>query len=111
MINLPRFWRRQNPYYRLMGETCRTCGKAIFPPRDVCPYCGQLEQGTRNNAHPALQANNEAWPALRGNGESPSPACTHQPTDTRVLHLADSSAVGSTKCRFNPRDSGSSPRA
>jgi hypothetical protein len=34
-------WRLRNQRYALVGEVCDDCGKKIFPPRDVCPYCTQ----------------------------------------------------------------------
>jgi uncharacterized OB-fold protein len=34
-------WRIRNQRYALVGEVCDDCGKKIFPPRDVCPYCTQ----------------------------------------------------------------------
>ena len=55
MSNLPRWWRTEKIRYRLAGETCQACGKSIFPPRDICPHCGEqaepppLEQKEGNN--------------------------------------------------------------
>jgi len=43
-MNIPRYWRTEKTRYRLLGETCRTCGKPIFPPRDVCPHCTEAAQ-------------------------------------------------------------------
>lgn len=40
-MNVPRYWRAERTRYRLVGETCRVCGEAIFPPRDVCPHCAE----------------------------------------------------------------------
>ena len=40
-MGVPRFWRLQSNNYRLVGEVCRHCGAKLFPPRDVCPECGQ----------------------------------------------------------------------
>jgi uncharacterized OB-fold protein len=37
-------WRVRNQRYALVGEVCDDCGKKIFPPRDVCPYCTQPAQ-------------------------------------------------------------------
>ncbi|MBC7232492.1 MAG: Zn-ribbon domain-containing OB-fold protein [Chloroflexi bacterium] len=38
-MNVPRYWRSERTRYGLVGEICRSCGKPIFPPRDVCPHC------------------------------------------------------------------------
>jgi hypothetical protein len=38
-MTAPRFWRKINQRYRLVGTECRTCGTAYFPPRDLCPDC------------------------------------------------------------------------
>jgi uncharacterized OB-fold protein len=37
-------WRLRNQRYALVGEVCKDCGKKIFPPRDVCPYCTEPAQ-------------------------------------------------------------------
>ena len=34
-------WRTRHQRYSLQGEVCPDCHKAIFPPRDVCPHCGE----------------------------------------------------------------------
>jgi len=34
-------WRLRSQLYALVGEACDGCGKKIFPPRDVCPFCAQ----------------------------------------------------------------------
>jgi uncharacterized OB-fold protein len=46
-MNVPRFWRTEKTRYGLIGETCRACGKPIFPPRDVCPHCTEAGQDQR----------------------------------------------------------------
>lgn len=35
----PRYWREIPNRYRLEGSRCRTCGRAVFPRRKVCPKC------------------------------------------------------------------------
>ncbi len=40
-MEVPRYWRMKNQRYALVGEVCPHCDSKIFPPRDVCPYCGQ----------------------------------------------------------------------
>ncbi len=39
-----RHWRLQRQRYQLLGEVCNSSecgGTKIFPPRDICPDCGQ----------------------------------------------------------------------
>ncbi|PKO14609.1 MAG: transcriptional regulator [Chloroflexi bacterium HGW-Chloroflexi-10] len=39
-MEVPRHWRLKKQRYALIGEVCPHCDAKIFPPRDVCPYCG-----------------------------------------------------------------------
>ena len=39
-MEVPRFWRLKKQRYALQGEVCPHCDVKIFPPRDVCPACG-----------------------------------------------------------------------
>ncbi len=36
---VPIFWRNKKQRYSLQGDVCPECNQAIFPPREVCPYC------------------------------------------------------------------------
>jgi uncharacterized OB-fold protein len=36
-----RHWRLRRQRYALVGEVCPHCREKIFPPRDVCPECGE----------------------------------------------------------------------
>jgi len=38
-MSIPRFWRKQNNRYNLIGTRCTTCDKYFYPPRDFCPIC------------------------------------------------------------------------
>jgi len=38
-----RFWREFPQRYRLEAGKCRKCGTISFPPRVVCPACGERE--------------------------------------------------------------------
>ena len=40
-MDIPRHWRLRKQRYGLMGEVCPHCEAKLFPPRDVCPECGQ----------------------------------------------------------------------
>ena len=33
-------WRIKKQRYALVGEVCPHCSTKIFPPRDICPECG-----------------------------------------------------------------------
>ena len=39
-MEIPRHWRLKKQRYGLVGEICPHCDVKIFPPRDVCPNCG-----------------------------------------------------------------------
>lgn len=41
-----RHWRLKQQRYSLVGEVCPHCEIKIFPPRDVCPDCGQPAHDT-----------------------------------------------------------------
>jgi hypothetical protein len=41
MMEIPRHWRIRQQRYALVGEVCPHCNAKLFPPRDVCPECGQ----------------------------------------------------------------------
>ena len=40
-MEISRHWRLQKQRYGLVGEVCTHCDSKIFPPRDVCPECGE----------------------------------------------------------------------
>jgi len=39
-MEIPRHWRLKKQRYGLVGEICPHCDHKIFPPRDICPNCG-----------------------------------------------------------------------
>lgn len=39
-VEIARHWRLKPQRYQLVGEICLHCDGKIFPPRDVCPHCG-----------------------------------------------------------------------
>ena len=45
-MEIPRHWRLKSQRYALVGEVCPHCQVKIFPPRDVCPDCGQEARET-----------------------------------------------------------------
>jgi len=42
-MSTQKVWRKRIERYRLLGQKCKGCGKAIFPKRLVCPECGGKE--------------------------------------------------------------------
>lgn len=40
-MEIARHWRLKKQRYGLVGEVCPHCDSKIFPPRDICPNCGQ----------------------------------------------------------------------
>lgn len=40
-MEISRHWRLRQQRYALVGEVCPHCQVKIFPPRDLCPDCGQ----------------------------------------------------------------------
>jgi uncharacterized OB-fold protein len=40
-MEVSRHWRLKQQRYSLVGEVCPACEHKIFPPRDICPECGQ----------------------------------------------------------------------
>lgn len=40
-MDIPRHWRLKKQRYSLTGEVCEHCDAKLFPPRDICPECGE----------------------------------------------------------------------
>ena len=40
-MDIPRHWRLRKQRYALVGEVCGNCDAKLFPPRDICPECGE----------------------------------------------------------------------
>jgi hypothetical protein len=40
-MDIPRHWRLKKQRYALVGEVCDHCDTKLFPPRDICPGCGE----------------------------------------------------------------------
>lgn len=40
-MDIPRHWRLRKQRYSLVGEVCDHCQAKVFPPRDICPECGE----------------------------------------------------------------------
>jgi uncharacterized OB-fold protein len=45
-MEVSRHWRLKQQRYALVGEVCPACQHKIFPPRDICPDCGQEARTT-----------------------------------------------------------------
>jgi len=41
IMELSNHWRVKQQRYSLVGEVCPHCDSKIFPPRDICPDCGE----------------------------------------------------------------------
>jgi hypothetical protein len=63
-MDIARNWRLRRQRYALEGEQCDHCNQYIFPPRDVCPHCGQDARGVH---------------AMSGKGEVYSYTVVHEP--------------------------------
>jgi uncharacterized OB-fold protein len=46
-MDIARNWRLRKQRYALQGEQCEHCEQYIFPPRDICPHCGEEARNTR----------------------------------------------------------------
>lgn len=55
-MEIPRNWRLRAQRYALVGEECDHCHTKIFPPRDICPDCGQEAK-----AHYAFSGKGEVY--------------------------------------------------
>jgi uncharacterized OB-fold protein len=40
-MDIPRHWRLRKQRYSMVGEVCSHCDAKLFPPRDICPECGE----------------------------------------------------------------------
>ncbi len=40
-MDISRNWRLRKQRYGLVGEVCPHCDAKLFPPRDICPECGE----------------------------------------------------------------------
>lgn len=40
-MEVSRHWRLNKQRYTLVGEVCPQCEHKLFPPRDICPNCGE----------------------------------------------------------------------
>jgi len=40
-MEISNHWRVKQQRYSLVGEVCPHCESKIFPPRDICPDCGE----------------------------------------------------------------------
>ena len=45
-MEVSRHWRLKQQRYSLVGEVCPSCEHKIFPPRDICPECGEEARTT-----------------------------------------------------------------
>jgi len=45
-MDIARHWRLRKQRYALLGEVCPQCHAKLFPPRDLCPECGEEAKTT-----------------------------------------------------------------
>ena len=56
-MSVPIYWRNKKQRYSLHGDVCPECAQAIFPPREVCPFChGQHYALPSQASNPAMQS-------------------------------------------------------
>ena len=48
-MDIPRHWRLRKQRYGLVGEVCGHCDAKVFPPRDICPSCGEYSLEEEDN--------------------------------------------------------------
>ena len=39
-MSITDYWRLEPPRFRLEATKCPSCNKLFFPPKTICPYCG-----------------------------------------------------------------------
>ena len=49
-MGIPILWRTKKERYSLQGEVCPECERVVFPPRRLCPYCGQEHESQEESA-------------------------------------------------------------
>jgi uncharacterized OB-fold protein len=52
---IPILWRTKKERYSLQGEVCPECSRLVFPPRRLCPYCGQAAHAGKTNETPRYE--------------------------------------------------------
>lgn len=43
-MGTPRFWRKTQNRYNLIGTKCTSCNNTYFPPRSMCPECRRVSK-------------------------------------------------------------------
>ena len=76
-LSISRFWRYRKTHYRLAGKKCLRCGRAFYPPKRTCPYCGSTDL---DNYEPPSRGEIITWTKLYETG-------SHH-TQYRPLYLA-----------------------
>jgi uncharacterized protein len=67
-MEIPRHWRLKKQRYGLVGEVCPHCDFKIFPPRDVCPNCGDEAKDLYT-----FSGKGEVYSPARGRSPAPDP--------------------------------------
>lgn len=53
----PKVWRLKKERLKFMGQECGSCGEKIFPPKAVCPNCGDRIDETKNSEKNSIRSN------------------------------------------------------
>ena len=79
-MDIPRHWRLRKQRYGLVGEVCEHCDAKVFPPRDICPECGQEKEifsDEFDRAHKCSACGNEIdFTQCKLEGEATSSSCS-----------------------------------
>jgi len=68
-MTVARFWREQKNRYNLIGTKCDNCGRAYFPPQEICRDCHRKSIGKMETTK------------LRGEGKILSYTVVHEGTE------------------------------
>jgi uncharacterized OB-fold protein len=80
-MTVARFWREQKNRYNLIGTKCGSCGRAFFPPRDICIDCHRKSIGKMENLK------------LSGNGKIISYSIIHEGSDNFKIQIPYAVAI------------------
>jgi uncharacterized OB-fold protein len=95
-MEIPRHWRLRKQRYGLVGEVCPHCEAKLFPPRDVCPECGQEAKtlynfSGRGEVYSYTTETTETWPLVHRLRWSPV-AYARTVTNVACWYMVTSSA-------------------
>lgn len=63
---IPVLWRTKKARYSLQGGVCPECERLVFPPRQLCPYCGEPSHMIQEKVEAACAEQDEfSFPLFR----------------------------------------------